>query len=250
MLSSCRDRRGGKGVGASKPIPHYRYEPQSIIIINNNNNNTYNQRQINNNNVTVQNISTTTQQELNQTINNISNHTVNATINNTSVNLSVDNSIQNNHISQQIAQVLLNQEGDNLNINEGSMYMLNNIEINNMLISGITAEVNNAYNGIALCSETFNQIKQQLNNINLANNNSENDRGRGRGLRGHTMYNPVPKEPRESGVYQPNQPASQANNIYNTFRGTDFGGWNFLTIIGAIVVILFVLWILSWFIRN
>jgi len=208
----------------------------------------------------VQNIKTTNQQELNQTINEIAIHTVNAAINNTSVNLAVDNSIHTNYISQPIAQILTNREGDNYNINEGNTILLNNIRISNILVSGIIAEVNNAYNEITLCNETYNQLRQMANNINFVND-GRNVGGRGQrsqssntsnGNSNGNQYNSTYSGGNGgNGIYQqPRQPQYKGNNVPGAFRGTDPGGWNFLTIIGAIVVVLFVLWIISWFVRS
>ena len=260
LFSSCRNCRsresGGGGGGGNNRV---RNVAQTVNIINTTNNTTHYQPQFNS--VSVQNIDNSRRENLSRTFNNLTNNTNNTTnvsVNNTQTNLSYNSSISNNYISQHILQQIYNRTTNNntgIIFREGDIVEINNLNINGTTINGIIATVNNNYRtGITICENTYRQIIQQINyipddNPRVGRGTGNDDRpatpaGRpGRPTRPGSDRNPPPNSP----SYQPPPNYDSPNQGNNPFAGTDPGGVNFLTIIGAIVVILFFLWILSWF---
>ena len=251
-ISSCRgSRRGGSNENGERNQRSSTTINNINIINSATNNNTYNQQQFNK--ITVQNIDNSVKEYAINTINNLTDNTENIIVNNTRTNISVDKSIHQNFISQHIAQQVYNNNrtynnrkrgGDRYNFNKGDQVEINNINISGIKVSGLVAIVDDSktYNnniGIVLSYNSLQQIINQINNYNTrvgvsdysenGDNNGSDDSFKGGGRHKDNADSPYAKP--------------------NVFKGTDPGGWNFLSIIGAIVVVLFFLWILSWFRR-
>ena len=252
-ISSCRGSRGGNNENRRERNSRSSTTINNINIINSTtNNNTYKQQQFNK--ITVQNIDNSVKEYAINTINNLTDNIENIIINNTKTNISVDKSIHQNFISQHIAQQVYNnnrtynsrRRGDRYNFNKGDQVEINNINISGIKVSGLVAIVDDSktYNnniGIVLSYNSLQQIINQINNYNYSprvgvsnysengDNNGSDDSFKGEGRHKNNADSPYAKP--------------------NVFKGTDPGGWNFLSIIGAIVIVLFFLWILSWFRR-
>ena len=249
-ISACNRRRPNSGGNKN---PTSKITPNINILNSTTSNNIYNQQSYDY--ITVQNIDKSRIEYISKTVNNLTNNTEYVTINNMSASLSVDNSINQNYISQQLIQKIYkpkvsgNDErsprgrqrqnsqrsnsgssGQNnlYSFHEGDRVEINNININGVAIGGIIAIVDNDQTkktNIVISENTYQQIKQQISEA-------------------YANVNYAPKEYRST-----EQGRTPQNNIPEPFRGTDPGGVNFLTIIGAIVVILFILWIVSWFVK-